>query len=162
MWIRKIRNYQFPRHSRTETLMHSWWNDNWYQFSSVAQSCPTLCKPMDCSTPGFLVHHQLPDLAQTHVHRVSDAMQPSPPLCPFPHAFNLSLHQDPFQWVTSSHQVAKILEAFSISPSDEYSGLISFRIDWFDLLAFQEVIGISILKHFDSKEQSLRKQSLLV
>ena len=63
------------------------------QFSSVAQSCPTLCEPMDCSTPGFLVHHQLPELAQTHVHQVSDAIQPSRPLSSPSPAFNLSQNQ---------------------------------------------------------------------
>ena len=67
------------------------------QFSSVTQSCPTLCDPMDCSTPGLPVHHQLPELAQTHVHRVSDAIQPSHPLSsPSPPAFNLSQHQSLF------------------------------------------------------------------
>ena len=79
--------------------------------SSVAQSCPTLCNPMDCSTPGLLVHQQLPELAQTHVHWVGDAIQPSHPLLsPSPPAFNLSQHQGLFQWVRSSHQVAKVLE----------------------------------------------------
>ena len=68
------------------------------QFSSFAQSCPNLCNPMDCSTPGFPVHHQLPELAQTHVHRVSDAIQPSHSLSsPCPPAFNLSQHQGLFQ-----------------------------------------------------------------
>ena len=82
-----------------------------YQFSSVAQSCPTLCDPMDCSTPGFPVHHQLPELAQTHVHQVGDAIQPSHPLSsPSPPTFNLSQRQDLFQGVSSSHQVAKVLE----------------------------------------------------
>ena len=67
------------------------------QFSSVAQSCPTLCNPTDCSTPGFPVHHQLPELTQTHVHQVSDAIQPSHPLLsPSPPAFNPSQHQGPF------------------------------------------------------------------
>ena len=81
------------------------------QFSSDAQSCPTLCDPVDCSTPGFPVYHQLPELAQTHVHRVSDAIQPSHPLLsPSPPAFNLSQHQGLFLWVSSSHQVAKVLE----------------------------------------------------
>ena len=80
-------------------------------FSSVTQSCPTLCDPMDCSMPGFPVHYQLLKLAQAHVHRVSDATQPSHPLSsPSPPAFNLSQHQDLFQWVSSSHQVARVLE----------------------------------------------------
>ena len=81
------------------------------QFSSVAQSCLTHCDPMNCSTPGLPVHHQLPELAQTHVHLVGDTIQPSHPLSsPSPPAFNLSLHQGLFQGVSSSHQVAKLLE----------------------------------------------------
>ena len=81
------------------------------QFSSAAQLCLTLCDPMDCSTPGFPVHHQLQELSQIHVHQVSDAIQPSHPLSsPSPPAFNLSQHHGLFQWVSSSHQVAKVLE----------------------------------------------------
>jgi len=81
------------------------------QFSSVAQSCPTLCDSMDCSTPGLPVHHQLPEFTQTHVHWVGDAIQPSHPLSsPSPPALNLCQHQGLFQWVSSSHQVAKVLE----------------------------------------------------
>ena len=81
------------------------------QFTSVTQSCPTLCDAMDCSMPGFPVHHQLPEHTQTHVHWVSDAIQPSHPLSsPSLPAFNLSQHQDLFQWVHSLHQVAKVLE----------------------------------------------------
>ena len=82
-----------------------------FQFSSVTQLCPTLCIPMDCNTPGLPVYHQLPELTQTHVHRVGDAIQLSHPLsAPSPPAFNLSQHQSLFQWVSSSHQVAKVLE----------------------------------------------------
>src|SRR5574342_437270 len=81
------------------------------QLSSVARSCPTLCDPMDCSMPGLPVHHQLPELAQTHVHRVGDAIQPSHPLLsPSPPAPNPSQHQSLFQRVNSSHEVAKVLE----------------------------------------------------
>ena len=81
------------------------------QFSSVPQSCPTLCDPMNCSTPGLSVHHQLPEFTQTHVHRVRDAIQPSHPLSsPFPPAPNPSQHQSLFQWVNSSHALAKVLE----------------------------------------------------
>ena len=81
------------------------------QFSSVTQSCPALCDHMDCSTPGFPVHHQPPELAQTHVHRVGDAIQPSHPLLsPSSPAFNLSQPQGLFQRVSSSHQVAKVLK----------------------------------------------------
>ena len=80
-------------------------------FSSVAQLCATLCDPMDHSTPGLHVHHQLPEFTQTHIHWVSDTIQPSHPLSsPSPPAFSLSQHQDLFQWVSSLHQVAKVLE----------------------------------------------------
>ena len=81
------------------------------QFSSVTQSCLTLCDPMNRTTPGLPVHHQLPKFTQTHVHRLGDAIQPSHPLSsPSPPALNLSQHQGLFQWVSSSHQVAKVLE----------------------------------------------------
>ena len=81
------------------------------QFSSAAQSCPTLCDPMNRSTPGLPVHHQLPEFTQTHVHRVSDAIQPSHPLSsPSPPAPNPSQHQGLFQRVNSSHEVTKVLE----------------------------------------------------
>ena len=80
------------------------------QFSSVAQSCWTLCDTMDFSTSGFPVHQQLPEFTQIHVHRVNDAIQPSHPLSsPSPPALNLSQHQGLFQWVSSSHQIAKVL-----------------------------------------------------
>ena len=104
---------------------------------SVAKVCPTLCNPMDCSMPYFPVLHYLPEFAQTHVYWVSNALQPSHPLSPpSPLALNLSQHQGLFQWVGSLHQVPKYW-SFSISPSNEHSRLISFRIDWFDLLAVQ-------------------------
>ena len=81
------------------------------QFSLVAQSCSTLCIPMNHSIPGLPVHHQLPEFTQTHIHRVSDAIQPSHPLSsPSPPAPNPSQHQSLFQWVNSSHEVAKVLE----------------------------------------------------
>ena len=89
-----------------------WWRISLsVQFSSVAQSCPTLCDPMNHSTPGLPVHHQLPEFTQTHVHPISDAIQPSHPLSsPSPPAPNPSQHQSLFQWVNSSHEVAKVLE----------------------------------------------------
>ena len=107
------------------------------RFSSVTQSCLTLCDPIDVSTPGFPVHHQLLELAQTHVHRVGDAIQPSHPLLsPSPPAFNLSQHQGLFQWVSSSHQVANVLELqLQHQPSNEYSGLISFG--WTGMISLQ-------------------------
>ena len=132
---------------------------------SVAQSCPTLCDPVDCSTPGFPVLHRLPELAQTQVHWVSDAIQPSHPLSyPSPPAFNLSQHQGLFKWVTSLHQVA-ILNywsfSFSISPSNEYSGLISFRINWLDLLAVQGTLK-SLLQHHSSKASILPRSAFFI
>ena len=98
--------------------VHEWLNKPWsiygeasVQFSSVAQSCPALWDPTNCSTPGLPVHHQLPEFTQTHVHRVSDAIQPSHPLSsPSPPAPNPSHHQGLFQWVNSSCEVAKVLE----------------------------------------------------
>ena len=84
---------------------------HWYQIRSVAQSCPTLCDPMNHSTPDLPVHHQLPEFTETHVHRVCDAIQPSHPLSsPSPPVPNPSQHQSLFQWVNSSHEVAKVLE----------------------------------------------------
>ena len=80
------------------------------QFSSVAQLCPTLCNPMDCRMQGFPVHHQLPEPAQTHVHQISDAIQPSHLSSLSSPAFNLSQHHGLFHWVSSSHQAAKVLE----------------------------------------------------
>ena len=131
-------------------------------FSSVQLLSPVrLCNPMNNSTPGFPVHHQLPEFTQTHVHQVSDVIQPSHPLSsPSPPAFNLSQHQGLFWWVSSSHQVAKVF--FSISLSSEYSGLISFRMDWLDLLREDlspplRVQGTlkSLLQHHNSKSSIL-------
>ena len=93
--------------------------------SSVTQSSLTLCDPMDCSMSGFPVHHKLPKCAQTHIHRVSDAIQPSHPLSSPSPTFNLSQHQSLFQWVSYLHQVEYWSFSFSISPCNEYSGLIS-------------------------------------
>ena len=109
----------------------------WLCCCSVAQSCLTLCDPMDCSMTGLPVLHYLPELAQTHVLRVSDAIQPSHPLSPLSlPALNLSQHQAFFN-VLALHIRWLKYWSFSISPPNEYSGLISFRIDWFDLFAVQ-------------------------
>ena len=98
------------------------------QFSSVAQSCPTLCDPTDCSTPCLPVHHQFPEFTQTHVHWIGDAIQPSHPLSsPSPPVFSLSQDQGLFKWVSSSHQVAKI----GVSAST--SVLPMNTQDWFPL-----------------------------
>ena len=126
-----------------------------FSFSSVPQSCPTLCNPMDCCMPGLPVHYQLPELPQIHVHQVGDAIQPTHPLSsPSPPAFNLSQHWGLFRWVSSSHQVAKVLELQHQS-FQEYSGLISFRIDWLDLLAGQGTLR-SLLQHNSSKASILQ------
>ena len=93
---------------------HYAWNLGHVQFSSVAQLCLTLCNSMDCRTSGFPVHHELTEFTQTHVHWDDDAIQPSL-LSPSPPAFNLSQHQGLFKWVSSSHQVAKILVSASAS-----------------------------------------------
>ena len=133
------------------------------QFSSVAQSYPTLCDPVNCSTPGLPVHHQLPESTQTHVHWVGDAIQPSHSLSsPSPPALNLSQHQGLFKWVSSSHQEAKVLEfQLQISPSNEHPGLISFRMDWFDLLAVQGTLK-SLLQHHSSKASILRRSGFFI
>ena len=113
---------------------------------------PNSCNPMDYSTPGFSVHHQLPEPAQTHVHQVSDAIQPSQPLSfPSPPAFNLSQHQ-----VFSNESVLHIRWpkywsfSFNIRPSSEHPGLISIRMNWLDLLAVQGTLK-SLLQHHSSK-----------
>ena len=122
---------------------------------SAAQLCPTLWNPMDSSTPGFPVLHCLLEFAQTHVHWINDAIQPSHPLLPpSPPAFNLFQNQGLFQWVGSSHPKYWGF-SFSIRPSNEYSGLISFRIDWFDVLAVQGTLK-SLLQHHSSKASILQ------
>ena len=127
--------------------------------SSVTQLC--LCNPTDCSTPGFLVHHQLPELAQIHVHQVGDAIQPSHPLSwPSPLAFDL------YSRVFSNESTfakggQSIGFSFNISPSNEYPGLISSRMDWLDLLAVQGTFKIP-LQHHSSKTSILRSNFFMV
>ena len=127
------------------------------QFSSVAQSWPTLCDPMNCSTPGLPVHHQLLEFTQTHVHRVSDAIQPSHPLlspsspAPIPPSIRVFSNEStlrmrwPKCWSFS----------FSIIPSKEIPGLISFRMDWLDLLAVQGTLK-RLLQNHSSKASILQ------
>ena len=128
------------------------------QFSSVSQSCLTLCEPMNCSTPGLPVHHQLPEFTQTHVHRVRDAIQPSHPRsspsppAPIPPSIRVFSNEStlrmrwPKYWSFS----------FSLIPSKEIPGLISFRMDWLDLLAVQRTLK-SLLQHHSSKASILRR-----
>ena len=116
------------------------------QFSLVGQSCPTLCDPMDCSTPGFPVHHQLLELAQIRVHWVGDTIQPSHPLS-FPSlpTFNLSQHLGLFkmrQFFASGGQSLGVSASASVLPMNLSSGLISFRMDWLDLLLSSVIINM--------------------
>ena len=126
------------------------------QFSSVQSlSHVQLCDPMDCSTPAFPVLHQFLELAQIHVHWGCDTRQPPHPLLsPSPPALNLSQHQGLFQWVSSSHQVTKVLEIQLQQQSSNKSGLTFFRIDWFDLPAVQGTLK-SLLQHHSSKASIL-------
>ena len=121
------------------------------QFSSVTQSCQTLCDPMNCSMPGLPVYHQFRVHSNSRPS-VSNAIQPSHPLSsPSPPALNPSQHQSLFQWVNSSNEVPKNWSfSFIISPSKEYPGLISFRMDLLDLLADQGTLK-SLLQHHNSK-----------
>ena len=130
------------------------------QFGSV-QSCAIFCDPTDCSTPGFPVPHQLPELAQTHVYWVGDAIQPSHLLLsPFPPVFNLSQHQGLFKWIRSSHaggqrtEVSAWTSVVILMNIHEYPGLISFRMDWLDLLAVQGTLK-NLLQHCNSKASIL-------
>ena len=119
-------------------------------FSSVTQSCRTLQAPMDCSTPGFPVHHQHPELAQIYAHQISDAIQPSHPLSsPSPPAFNLFQHQGLFK----CQLFASGAQSIEVSASTSVPGLISFRMDWLDLLAVQGTK--SLLQHHSSKASIL-------
>ena len=118
---------------------------------------------MNCSMPGLLIHHQLPEFTQTHVHPVSDAIQLSHPLSPpSPYAFNLAQHQGLFQWVSSSHQVAKELEFQLQHQSFQWSPrLISFRMDWLDLLAVKGTLK-SLLQHRSSKASILQRSAFFI
>ena len=140
----------------------SWFSS--VKFSSVAQSCLTLCNPMNRSTSALPVHHEPPEFTQTHAHQVSDAIQPSHPLsAPSLLAPNPSQHQGLFQWINSLHDVAKVKYwsfSFSISPSNEHLGLISFRMDWLDLLAVQGTLR-SLFQHHSSKASVFRCSAFL-
>ena len=121
------------------------------QFCLVVQSCPTLCVPMDCSTPGLPVYHQLPEFAQTHVHWVSDAIQSFHPLSsPSPPAFNLSQHQGLFQWVSSSYQEAKVSEIQLQHHAFQWTFRTDFLEDW---------LVESLCRSRDSQESSLTHSS---
>ena len=129
------------------------------QFSLVAQLCPTLCDTMDCSMPGIPVHHQLPGFTQTYVHQVGDAIQPSHPLLsPSPPAFNLSEHQGLFQWVSSSHLVAKILgvsASASVFPMNIQDQFPIGWIGWISLMSKWLSRVFSNIQHHSSKASIL-------
>ena len=133
------------------------------QFSSVAQLCPTLCNPMDCSTPALPVHHQFPEFTQTHVHWVSDAIQPSHPLSSL---FLLPSNFPSIRVFTNEsvlHNRWPKYWSFSLSssPSNEYSGLISIRMDWLDLFAVQGTLK-SLLQHCSSKASTLLHSAFFI
>ena len=133
------------------------------QFSSVTQSCLTLCDPMNRSTPGLPVHHQLPESTQTHVHWVGEAIQPSHPLS----SPSLPAPSPPSIRVFSSESALRIRWpkywsfSFSICPSNEHPGLISFRMDWLDLLAVQGTLK-SLLQHHSSKASILQHSAFFI
>ena len=130
------------------------WNSEMF-CCSVTQSCLTLCDPMDCSMPGLPVPHHLPEFTQVHVHCIGDAIQPSHLLKPSSPAIDLSQDQGLFQWVVVQIRWRKYwCFTFSISPSSEYSGLISLKIDWFDLLAVQGTFR-SLFQHHSLKASIL-------
>ena len=135
----------------------------YYQFSSVVHLCPTLCHPMDCSMLGLPVHHQLPVFTQMHVHWIGDIIQPSKPLL----FLLLPPSIFPSIRVFSNESVLRIRWpkywsfSFNISPSNEYSGLISFRMDWLDLLAVQGNLK-SLLPHHSSKASILQCSAFFI
>ena len=135
----------------------------WLQFSAVTQSWPILCNPMVHSTPGLPVHHQLLESTQTHVHWVGDAIQPSHPLLSSsPPALNLSQHQSLFKWVSSSHQVAKVLEFQLQHQSFQWTPrMISVMVDWLDLLAVQGTLK-SLLQHHISKASIIQFSAFFI
>ena len=125
------------------------------QFSSGAQSCPTLCNPIDCSTPGLPVHHQLLEFTHTYIYWVSDAIQLSHPLSsPSSPIFCLSQHQGLFKWVNSLHQVIKVLEFQLQHESFQWTFRTDLLMDWLDLLAVQGTLK-SLLQHHSSKASIL-------
>ena len=143
----------------------TWWSSQGTRWATVWEpsfvavqslSHVRLCDPMNSSTPGFPVHHHLPELAQTHVH---DAIQPSYSLSsPSPPALNISQHQGLFQWVRWTKYWSL---SFNISSSSEHPGLISFRMDWLDLLAVQGTLN-SLLQHHSSKASILWRSAFFI
>ena len=149
-------------HWNSELICSNCYKGN-HQFSSVAQSCPTLCDPMDCSTRGLPVHHQLSEFTQTRVHQVGDAIQPyhtlsspSPSVSVF-----LSIRGFSNESVLCIRWPKYWSFSFSISPSNDYSGLIFFRMDWLDFLAVQGTLK-GLLQHYSSKASILRRSAFFI
>ena len=139
--------YMYIRWDTTSQFNYRMSEDNMV-FSSIQSFIRVrLCDPMNCSTPGLPAHHQLPESTQTHVHWVGNAIQPSHILSsPSPPSLKLSQSQGLSKWVNSSHQVSKVLKfQLQHSPSNEHPGLISFRMDWLDLLAVQRTLKSFLL-----------------
>ena len=135
---------------------------NLIQFNSVAQSCLTLCDPLDCSMPGLPVHHQLPEFTQTHVHWVNDAIQPSHSLSSLsPPAFNVSQHQGLFKWVSSSHQVAKVME-FQPQHQSFWWTQDWFPLGWTGWTSLQSKGLSSLLQHHSSKASVLQHSAFFI
>ena len=136
---------------------------HYIQFCSVAQLCPTLCHSMDCSMPGLHVHHQLLELTQTRVHHISDAIQPSHPLSsPSPPAFNLSQHQGLFQWVSSSNQMAKVLEFQASAPFLPMNTQDWSPLGWTGWSSLQSKRLKSLLQHHSSKVSLLQPPAFFI
>ena len=132
-----------------------------FQFSSVAKSCLTLCSSMDCSTPGFPVHHQLPELTETHVHWISDVIQPSHPLSSHsPPAFNLSQHPGLFQWVSSSGgQSIGASASASVLPMNIQNW---FPLEWTGWISLQSKGLSSLLQHHSSKASIIQRSAFFM
>ena len=162
-WFTCAKIWNKPKCSPTDEWIKRWGIHTNTCITSVAQSCLTPGNPMDCSTPGLPVHHQLLELAQTHVHQVGDAIQPSHPLL----ILLLPPSNFPSIRVFSNELVLCIRwpvlwsSSFNISPSNEYSGLISFRMDWLDLLAVQGTLK-SLLHHHSSKASILQHSAFFI
>ena len=144
-------------------MLYTFLVDTIHQFSSLTQSCPTLCDPMNRSMPGISVHHHLLESTQTHVHRVGDAIQPSHPLSPL--LFLPSIF--PSIRVFSNESALRIRWpkywsfSFNISPANEHPGQVSFRMDWLDLLAVQGTLK-SLLQHHSSKASILQHSAFFM
>ena len=158
-WFSLILNHRLPQYRLLENHI-SFFQIPWSICCccSVARSCPIICDPMNCRTPVFSVLHYFPEFAQTHIHWVNDAIQPSYPLSlPSPLALSISQHQGLFQWIGSSHEVAKLLELQLQHQSFQWI----FRVDWFDLLAIEGTLK-SLPQHHSSKASILWRSAFVM